>query len=210
MKKDDPLTSLISHAGSSSRWQKPSIEILRQLKPGKIAVTIHADGRWSYRDSVFERPSMVALLANSLVYLDDEYYLIAPEQLLKISVEDLPFLIVDMTRTFVDKIEDEDFSVIEKSTQTDNLSNTGIQQIRVSTNLGEQLLLGCKHSLALSKPPNSDTEIPQIDIRDGLQARFSRACFYQLVEWGEESEIEGRPVIGVFSNGVSHTVGYLD
>lgn len=147
---------------------------------------------------------MVALLANSLISLDGEYYLIAPEQLLKITVEDLPFLIVDMTRTFVDKIEDEACSV------TENLSTTGIQQIHVSTNLGEQLLLGCKHSLALSKPPNSDTEIPQIDIRDGLRARFSRACFYQLVEWGEESEIEGRPAIAVFSNGVSHTVGYLD
>ena len=34
---------------------------LSQLKPGKIDITIHADGQWSYRGSVFQRKAMVIL-----------------------------------------------------------------------------------------------------------------------------------------------------
>lgn len=176
---------------------------LKQLKPGKIAITIHSDGSWSYQGSIFERPSMVALLAKSLIYIDQRYYLIAPEQLLEISVEDLPFTIVS----------------VESSVE----SSINNRAITLSNNVGERFELGKKPSgnsdqllelesdrWGLSRLPGEDLEIPYMELYRGLKARLSRSCFYQLVEWSEPVEVKGRSAMCVFSNGVSYMLGYVD
>ena len=68
-------------------------EWLATLPVGRIDIVVRADGRWEYCGSPFTRQSMVQLLASHLLLRDGDYCLVAPEQLLKITVEDCPFLI---------------------------------------------------------------------------------------------------------------------
>ena len=192
MNKDDALETLIAFAKSSSSDAnaRTAAELL-QLKLGKMAIRIHSDGHWSFKGSAFERPEMVALLANSLVFLKGDYYLIAPEQLLKITVDDLPFLI-----TRIDQSADK-------------------KTLVVTSNLGEQVTLGANHPLIMSCLPNSNgpsqnVQIPTVEIRDGLAARFSRACFYELIECCEAVQINGRNIMQFYSNGVAFSVGKTD
>ena len=190
--KDNAIEALVAFAKNASddATARTAAELL-QLKPGKMAIRIHSDGHWSFRESPFERPEMVALLAQSLVFFKGDYYLIAPEQLLKITVDDLPFLI---TR-------------IDQSTDKKTLV--------VTTNLGEQVTLGENHPLLMSYLPNSnesnqDIEIPTVEVRAGLSARFSRACFYELIECCEPVQVNGCNIMQFYSSGVAFSVGMID
>lgn len=190
--KDNALETLVAFAKNASddATARTAAELL-QLKLGKMAIRIHSDGHWSFRGSAFERPEMVALLAKSLIFLKGDYYLIAPEQLLKITVDDLPFLI-----TRIDQSADK-------------------KTLVVTTNLGDQVTLGENHPLLMSCLPNSngsnqDIKIPTVEIRDGLSARFSRACFYELIECCEPVQINGRNIMQFYSNGVAFSVGMID
>jgi hypothetical protein len=176
---------------------------LKQLKPGKIAITIHSDGSWSYKGSMFDRPSMVVLLAKSLIYIDQRYYLIAPEQLLEISVEDLPFTIVSVERGVESGSENRAITLCNNLGERFELGKS-------PSGNSEQLLELDGDSWGLSPLPGEDLEIPYVALYRGLKARLSRSCFYQLVEWGEPVEIEGRSAMCVFSNGVSYMLGYVD
>lgn len=158
------------------------------LTPGKIAITIHSDGHWSYQGTPFDRLEMVKLLSQSLVIVDGEYCLIAPEQLLKITVEDTPFYITKVNKSG------------EQASQT----------VVVTSNLGQSVTLDDLHQLELAALPDNTVEIPCVHIVRGLYARLSRASFYQLVEWGERANIDGREVLRIFSGGESHILGYLD
>jgi hypothetical protein len=187
MNKDDALEKLVAFASSSSvEATARTAADLVQLKLGKMANRIHSDGHWSFRGSPFERPEMVALLAQSLVFFKGDYYLIAPEQLLKITVDDVPFLI-----THIDQSADK-------------------KTLVVTSNLGEQVTVGEQHPLCMTCLPNQSLEIPVVEIRAGLAARFSRACFYELIECCEPVQINGRNVMQLYSNSVAFSVGMID
>ena len=57
---------------------------------------ISRDGRWHYLDSPIERASLVKLLSRVLVREGDEFFLVSPEEKLRIEIEDAPFLAVEM------------------------------------------------------------------------------------------------------------------
>jgi hypothetical protein len=58
--------------------------------------------------------------------------------------------------------------------------------------------------------PNQSLDIPGVEIRAGLAARFSRACFYELIECCEPVQINGRNVMQLYSNSVAFSVGMID
>jgi len=187
MNKDDALEKLVAFASSSSvEVRARTAADLVQLKLGKMAIRIHSDGHWSFRDSPFERPEMVALLAQSLVFFKGDYYLIAPEQLLKITVDDLPFLV-----TRIDQSADK-------------------KTLVATSNLGEQVTVGEQHPLCMTCLPDQTLEIPVVEIRAGLAARFSRACFYELIECCEPVQVNGCNIMQFYSNGVAFSVGMID
>ena len=190
--KDNAIETLVAFAKNASddATARTAAELL-QLKPGKMAIRIHSDGHWSFRGSAFERPEMVAFLAKSLAFFKGDYFLIAPEQLLKITVDDLPFLI-----TRIDQSADK-------------------KTLVVTTNLGDQVTLSENHPLLMSCLPNSkgsnqDIKIPTVEIRVGLAARFSRACFYELIECCEPVQVNGCNIMQFYSNGVAFSVGMID
>ncbi len=175
----------LARQDKSQRWLRS--QDLDALPQGRIAITIHADGRWSYRGSDFGRLEMVQLFAQCLILREQEYFLIAPEQLLKITVEDLPFIVTGAVW---------------------NLKRT---ILTLKSNLGDCVDIGPEHPLQLAKlPGNEEQLIPCIEIRGGLRARLSRSCFYQLVDWSKEVKINGRTALQISSGGIEHLLGYID
>ena len=158
---------------------------LLDLQPGKIAITIHRNGAWSYQGSVFERPAMVDLLAKNLVAFNDRYYLLAPEQLLEISVEDLPFIIVDLNRS------------------SDNL------QISATTNIGRSVVISDHYPCYLSSVPGSAVSVPCVELCSGIAARLSRPMYYQLLEWCEVEMEDGKQFLRLYSDGCRFELGQI-
>lgn len=156
-----------------------------KLSKGRIPIRIHSDGRWFYNDSPIERNAMVRLFAKQLMTIDNDYYIQAPEQTLKIEVDDLPFVIVEVERH----------------------DPGAAQQIIATTNCGDEFVVGDGHRINLSLPPGQMTEVPKVHVRDGLYARASRSCYYQLVEWGVPNEIQG--ILLLQSSGIKYTLGRL-
>ena len=158
---------------------------LLDLQPGKIAITIHRNGNWSYQGSVFERTAMVYLLAQNLVSLNGHYYLLAPEQLLEIVVEDLPFVVVDLNRS------------------SDN------RLVTATTNLNSSVIINERHPLYLSNPPDSALGVPCVELRTGIAARLSRPMYYQLLEWCELETEEGDQYLRLYSDGCRFELGRI-
>jgi len=185
MLEQDPLIDALARRAQQDPQFNDPEALGKNLPRGKIAITIAADGQWYYRGSVFHRLEMVSLLAKSLLLIDSRHYLLAPEQLLEITVEDCPFVI----------------TAVERSAAGDD--------ILLTTHLGDSLTLGEAHPFHLSAPPNSSLEVPAVDICYGLQARLSRPCFYQLADWAEPRRHAGREALQIHSAGCWHLLGYL-
>lgn len=62
---------------------------------GDMDVVIQKDGAWLHEGRAIERPAIVRLFAKLLRYEDGDYFLVTPVEKLRITVEDLPFRIVD-------------------------------------------------------------------------------------------------------------------
>ena len=155
------------------------------LQPGKIAITIHRNGNWSYQGSVFERAAMVDLLAENLVSFNGHYYLLTQEQLLEIVVEDLPFVVVDLNRS------------------SDN------RLVTATTNLNTSVIINDRHPCYLSNPPESAVGIPCVELRSGIAARLSRPMYYQLLEWCELETEEGEQCLRLYSDGCRFELGRI-
>ena len=48
---------------------------------------------------------------------------------------------------------------------------------------------------------------PYVLVRDRLEARIARPVFYQLVDLAIESRVDGRPALGVWSDGAFFVLG---
>ena len=153
------------------------------LPKGKIAITIDRNGEWFYQGESFKRPSMVVMLSQSLIKIENKYFLIAPEQRLEIRVEDCPFVTAQVVQSG-DK-----------------------ERIEVRISNGDQFEIGPSHPLCLQNLPDSNQQIPIIKVRDNLCARFSRACYYQLAEWAFETSLDGAQSVCVKSNDHCYSIG---
>ncbi|MGB5324839.1 MAG: DUF1285 domain-containing protein [Pseudomonadales bacterium] len=173
----------------------PNIPPGQRRWKGRIDITIHRNGEWSYGGTPIARREMVALFARQLLVKDGHYYLDAPEQLLRIEVEDLPFTIVGL------QVEGEGYK----------------QLLEVVTNCDERIAIGAEHPLVLLPMPGvadkgsmgsaKEESLPAVLVRDGLYARFSRNCYYQLASLANEIEVDNERTMQVCSGGIFFSIG---
>src|SRR5210317_963991 len=123
------------------------------------------------------RFELVKLFASILV-LDDhgDYWLATPAEKGRITVDDAPFIIRDMT--------------VKASVRSQQ------NEICFQTNIDEMVLLDIKHPLQLRAGVESPDLRPYIEVRDGLLAKLSRPVYYQLADYAEVG-LDGR--LGVWS-----------
>ena len=144
---------------------------------GDIDMRIAADGTWFYLKTPIGRPALVRLFASVLKREADKYFLVTPVEKVGITVEDAPFLAVEM------QVQDQ----------------TGGRVLRFRTNVDEWVECGPEHKLRFDPEAASGGLKPYLHVRRDLWAKVTRPLFYDLVDLGEERDVEGHRMFGVAS-----------
>ncbi len=144
---------------------------------GDIDMRIAADGIWYYQKTPIGRPALVKLFASVLKKEGNKYFLVTPVEKVGITVEDAPFLAVEMS-----------------------VGQGERQALTFRTNVDDVVTAGPEHRLRFEQEPSGGLR-PYLHIRRDLWAKVTRALFFDLVELGEERELDGRSMFGVASGG---------
>jgi hypothetical protein len=165
---------------------RPDTDGTGRANCGRIDMRIARDGKWFYHGTPIPRKEMVCLFASTLTRRPDgSYWLVTPAEEAEIQVEDVPFLAVE-------------------------LFTCGCGQkmvVSFRTNVDELVTLDSGHPLRMAC---DDTGCPPyIAVRDGLEARLTRAVYYELVALGIEETIGEERLFGVWSKGNFFPLGRL-
>jgi uncharacterized protein len=161
------------------RWNPPFC--------GNIDMVIKADASWHYMGSRIGRLALVKLFASILRKDDEQYVLVTPVERVGITVEDVPFLAVEMA--------------------VDNRGDDQVLSFR--TNLDDITTVGPGCGMRFEREAGGGYR-PYVEVRRGLFARVTRAVYYDLVAMGTVHEVEGRPMFGVFSAGAFFAIAGAD
>jgi hypothetical protein len=148
---------------------------------GDIDMRIAADGNWFYQKTPIGRPALVKLFASILKREGDKYFLVTPVEKVGLIVEEVPFLAVEL------KVEQAEQDVLG-------------QVLRFRTNVDDWVEAGPGHALRFSPEATGGLK-PYLHVRRELWAKVTRALFYDLVELGEERDVQGKQMFGVASGG---------
>jgi hypothetical protein len=153
---------------------------------GHFDITIARDGTWYYRGSPIGRLALVRLFSTVLRRTEDgTYWLETPVERGRITVEDAPFIAVEL---------------ICKGDGKE-------QQLIFRTNIGDTVAADATHPLRVNHGERGPH--PYILLRDGLEARLNRPVFYELVELGCEERVGEETLYGVWSKGRFFPLGRL-
>lgn len=144
---------------------------------GDIDLKIAADGTWYYLKSPIGRPALVKLFASVLKREGDKYYLVTPVEKCGITVEDAPFLAVEL------RVETGPHAPV----------------LHFRTNVDDWIACGADHVLRFAPEAETGGLKPYLHVRGDLWAKVTRALTYDLVELGEEREVDGTRMFGVAS-----------
>ena len=161
---------------------------------GDIDMRIDGNGTWFHQGSPIGRKELVRLFASVLRRDEDgAYWLITPAEMARIQVEDAPFLAVELTAT----------------------GEGPEQTLTIRTNLDATVTIGEEHPLRLTFDPETGEPAPYVVLKGGIEAKITRAVYYELVSLGveenpetEKNDATGR--FGVWSGGVFFSLGQLD
>lgn len=170
------LSTYVSYPRRAESWREPEVpQPLPSHKPAEFS--IDAQGRWYHRGSIIEREGLLRLLSGMLRLDERGYALVTPEQVLRVQVADVPFVVTDF-----------------------DLEGEGREAtVLFRTSLGENVQLDAAHPLRLREGPDGLLR-PYIRLRDGMEAVVHRNVFYALAELARQEE-PGGP-LGIFSSGV--------
>lgn len=184
----------------NSRDQRPVPPVGLRAPNGKVPATVRADiglridrdGGWHYRGSPIGRKELVCLFASVLTRQSDgSYWLVTPAEAVPISVDDAPFVAVEVFRN----------------------GSGPDQALSFRTNVDEIVTLGPDHGLrteatedgtdiARGGEATAGTMPPYLMVRDGLEARLARPVYYDLVNLAVEEDVGGGRCFGVWSCGL--------
>jgi len=173
------LDGLLSNARSATGKGPPPVHLWNPPFCGDLDMRIATDGTWYYLKTPIGRPAMVKLFASVLKREDDKYFLVTPVEKCGITVDDAPFMAVEM------RVDD----------------GKGGRVLSFRTNVDDWVACGPGHALRFEPEPDTGGLKPYLHVRRELWAKVTRALFYDLVELGEEREVAGRQMFGIASGG---------
>ena len=155
-------------------------------QPQNFQMRIDRNGTWYYQGSPINRKELVCLFASVLRReADGSYWLETPVERGRIEVEDAPFMAVEMCWKHCDCGD-----------------GRASQCLSFRTNLDEIVTANAEHPIRIHLCPQTREPRPYITVRPGLEAKINRAVFYELVALGETEMVDGREMMGVWSEGV--------
>lgn len=156
---------------------------------GQFDIRIAKDGTWLYRGSPIGRKELVCLFASVLKReADGAYVLETPAERGRIEVEDAPFVAVEL---FWRECPDPD------------CTTGGVRQcLTFRTNLDEMVTANAAHPIRVAIDPRTREPRPYVTVRPGIEARINRAVFYELAALSQTETLDGREVMGVWSEGM--------
>jgi hypothetical protein len=175
----EAITGALSKAGAAGKGPPP-VERWNPPFCGDLDMRIAADGTWFYLKTPIGRLPLVKLFASVLKREGDKYFLVTPVEKCGIQVDDAPFLAVELA--------------VEESASGRVLS--------FRTNVDDWVQCGPSHALRFEPEAATGGLKPYLHVRRDLWAKVTRRLFFDLVELGEEREVEGRAMFGVVSMGV--------
>ncbi len=156
-------------------------------EPQNFQMRIDRNGTWYYQGSPINRKELVCLFASVLRReADGTYWLETPVERGRIEVEDAPFVAVEMLWRDCDCGD----------------GCAPKQCLTFRTNLDEIVTANAEHPIRVHLCPVTREPRPYVTIRPGLEAKINRAVFYELVALGQTEMVDGREMIGVWSEGV--------
>lgn len=84
------------------------------------------------------------------------------------------------------------------------------RELNFRTNVDDWVQCGPPHALRFEPQAGTGGLKPYLHVRRGLWAKVTRALFFDLVELGEEREVEGRVMFGVVSRGAFFAMAPAD
>ncbi len=173
------LQALVERAGSNDRGIPP-VERWDPPFCGDLDIVIKRDGTWFYMGTPIGRMPLVRLFSTVLRKdADGRTYLVTPVEKIGITVEDAPFIAVEMNASTKD----------------------GEQVLTFRTNTGDVVEAGPDHPLRYEIVPRNEGVKPYLLVRGRLEAVLARPVMYELIAHGEEYPVDGQLMFAVRSNG---------
>jgi hypothetical protein len=182
------LDGIARDARQEGRKGPPPVHLWNPPFCGDLDMRIASDGTWFYLKTPIGRPALVKLFASVLRRDGDRYFLVTPVEKCGITVDDAPFLAVEM------RIKDGPAGRI----------------LNFRTNVDDWVACGPGHALRFEHEQATGGLKPYLHVRNGLWAKVTRALFYDLVELGEERDIDGQRMFGVTSSGEFYAMAPAD
>lgn len=172
------LDAITGALGSADR-KAPPVELWNPPYCGDLDMRIAADGTWFYLKTPIGRPGLVKLFASVLKREGEKYFLVTPVEKCGISVEDAPFLAVELDIT----------------------ASPAGRVLNFRTNVDDWVACGPGHALRFEPEAGTGGLKPYLHVRRDLWAKVTRTLFFDLVELGEERDVDGQVMFGVTSMG---------
>lgn len=186
------LAELMARFGGTAEGaprRRPPVHLWNPAFCGQIDMRIARDGRWYYMGTPIERQPMVKLFASILRREpDDSYVLVTPVEKVGITVDDAPFVAVEMAVT----------------------GSGRDRAIALRTNVDDAFPLDAEHPLRVTVNPATGEPTPYALVRDRLEARIARPVYYDLVDLAEERREGNRTILGVWSADTFFELGDAD
>ena len=171
------LDDLVRSLGKGSERALPPIERWNPPDCGDIDIRIDREGGWHHEGRPILRPALVKLFASVLKREDERYVLVTPGEKLGITVEDAPFLAVEVAV---------------------QASDAG-EVLAFRTNLDDVVTCSDAHPLRFDAQADDNGPRPYLYVRRGLWARLTRPVYLELAERIEARMIDGSEMLGVGS-----------
>ena len=187
------LDAIAGAAKNAAQKGPPPVHLWNPPYCGEIDLRIGSDGTWYYQRTPIGRAALVKLFASVLKREDDHYYLVTPVEKCGITVDDAPFLAVEL------KVE----SPESRAGRVDHV-------LHFRTNVDDWVACGPGHDLRFEPELPTGGLKPYLHVRRDLWAKVSRPLFYDLVELGEERDINGTRMFGIASAGEFYAMAPAD
>jgi uncharacterized protein len=181
----DAIAGAARHAGERG---PPPVHLWNPPFCGDLDMRIAADGTWFYLKTPIGRPALVRLFASVLWREGEKYFLKTPVEKIGITVDDAPFTAVEM--------------------KADGAGRARVLSFR--TNVDDWVTCGPDHALRFEPEAETGGLKPYLHVRRDLWALVTRALFYDLVELGEERDVDGKRMFGVASGGEFYVMAPAD